>query len=163
MSVERIVPGLLTNYSLEESEVKQCIFCEIIQGKAPASIIYRSNREKVVSFMDLSGYPLVCPIPHLDLSQPLSDDELKIMGNAFKFATRLLPIVKGELDASGVNILMNEGKDAGQEILHPHIHVLPRSARDNRLRLPRQPRIERKELDHKAQLLRSVLAVIRNI
>ena len=36
----------------------------------------------------------------------------------------------------GVNIIANSGKAAGQEVFHPHFHVIPRVADDKLLSLP---------------------------
>ncbi len=33
--------------------------------------------------------------------------------------------IKENLGASGIKFVMNNGKDAGQEVFHTHLHIIP--------------------------------------
>jgi histidine triad (HIT) family protein len=43
---------------------------------------------------------------------------------------QLAPIVKHVADADGLNIVVNSGAAAGQDVFHYHVHVIPRRPDD---------------------------------
>src|ERR1700677_4854766 len=114
-----------------------CIFCKIVAGKLPATII--SEDERTVSFMDIApatrGHALVIPRAHsLDLLSVDSED-LKAVALS---AQRLAVQAKERLGADGVNLLNSCGRAAWQTVFHFHVHVIPRYE-DDPLRLPWVP------------------------
>jgi histidine triad (HIT) family protein len=95
------------------------IFCEIIDRKSPSIRIIETDYALVI--MDLSGgYPLVVSRGHPDT--PFQVLEL---------AGKLIPFVKKAYHADAVRILLNDGEAAGQDIPHPHVHIMPRMQVDN--------------------------------
>ena len=90
------------------------IFCEIVGRKSPAERIFETDTALVV--MDLNGYPLILAKDHSEESIP------KIL----ELSGRMINPVRRAYHADGIRILLNQGKSAGQEILHPHVHVMPR-------------------------------------
>ncbi len=60
----------------------------------------------------------------------------------------------------GINIWQSNGVAAGQEVFHVHLHVFPRRAGDDHLRIYPQapPTPARAELDRLAARLRAALA-----
>ena len=90
------------------------IFCEIVDRKSPSVRIFETDTALVV--MDLNGYPLVLAKDHLEESIP------KIL----ELAGRMIDPVRKAYHADGIRILFNQGESAGQEIIHPHVHVMPR-------------------------------------
>jgi diadenosine tetraphosphate (Ap4A) HIT family hydrolase len=108
-----------------------CIFCDIIAGKAEASIVYED--ELVVAFMDLypinPGHVLVVPRVHYEHLSDIPEDT----GAALFRATQRIEraIWKLEPRCLGTNLLQSNGKDAGQEIFHAHMHIIPRFANDS--------------------------------
>ncbi|MEM4873712.1 MAG: HIT family protein [Thermofilaceae archaeon] len=101
-----------------------CVFCEIAAGRAPAYIIFRSDR--VIAFLDKhpiqSGHTLVAPVEHYRDLLETPDDIL------FEL-TRVVKLVAGAqvraLGARGVRVVQNNGSAAGQVIFHVHFHVIP--------------------------------------
>ena len=105
-----------------------CIFCKIVSGEIPAKFL--AQTEHSVSFMDAfplsKGHVLVVPKNHNEKIQDLSKEE-----NSDLFS--LVQEMISRVDAvSGSTLLaVHNGKDAGQEIPHVHVHLVPRSDSDS--------------------------------
>jgi histidine triad (HIT) family protein len=98
-----------------------CIFCGIAAGEVPSRIVY--SDEEVVAFEDVNpGAPvhvLVIPRRHLadvrDLTGPLLERMFSV--------ARSVAEEKG-VGESGYRLVFNVGPDAGQSVLHAHLHLL---------------------------------------
>ncbi|HMH46176.1 MAG TPA: HIT domain-containing protein [Solirubrobacteraceae bacterium] len=114
-----------------------CIFCKVLAGELPATII--DEDERTISFMDIApatrGHALVIPRVH---SADLLSVEPEDLAAAALAAQRLTRRMKKRLGADGVNLLNSCGVVAFQTVLHFHIHVIPRYEGDS-LRLPWVP------------------------
>jgi histidine triad (HIT) family protein len=114
-----------------------CIFCKIIAGELPATII--AEDERTMSFMDIApatrGHALVIPRTHA--ADLLSVDREDLAATALAAAS-LARRMKERLGADGVNLLNACGAAAWQTVFHFHVHVIPRYAGDP-LRLPWVP------------------------
>ena len=114
-----------------------CVFCDIVAGKAPASIVHRD--ERCVAFMDIrpvtAGHLLVVPLAH---AASLADLDPTDGGHLFVVSQDLAAALrKSGLQADGVNLFLADGEAAGQEVFHVHLHVFPRFEGDGfGLRLP---------------------------
>jgi histidine triad (HIT) family protein len=115
----------------------ECIFCRIIAGELPGTIVAEDDR--TVSFMDINpatrGHALVVPRAHAEDLGEIPADDLSACAVA---AQRLARKAKSNLGADGVNLLNAYGSAAWQTVFHFHIHVIPRYA-DDPLRLPWVP------------------------
>jgi histidine triad (HIT) family protein len=114
-----------------------CLFCKIVAGEVPATII--DEDEHTVSFMDINpattGHSLVVPRKHsVDLFDIEPTELQAVAVAAQRLATRALE----RLGADGVNLLNSSRRVAWQTVFHFHIHVIPRYA-DDPLRLPWVP------------------------
>jgi histidine triad (HIT) family protein len=114
-----------------------CIFCKIVAGELPATIV--DEDERTVSFMDISpatrGHALVIPREH---SRDLLSVEPEDLSAVALAAKRLAGRLKQRLGADGVNLLNSCGAVAFQTVFHFHVHVIPRYEGDP-LRLPWVP------------------------
>jgi len=133
-----------------------CVFCDIVSGAAPASIVYEDDR--VAAFLDLCpvnpGHALVIPKRHVADLQSCSSG---VTGELFVCAQRVASAVVRATGATGFNVWTANGADAGQEIFHLHLHVLPRFRDDEfGLRFPKgYPRERsRDELEEMAATIR---------
>jgi histidine triad (HIT) family protein len=123
-----------------------CIFCSIIEGRAPASFLYQDDRS--VAFLDLfpilAGHALVVPRAHVaDLTACPAD----VAGHLMTVAQQLAPKIVRSVNAAGFNVWTANGAVAGQDVFHLHLHVLPRFDDDAfRLRFP-QPYPQQAERD----------------
>jgi histidine triad (HIT) family protein len=114
-----------------------CIFCQILAGEVPGTIV--AEDERTVAFMDISpatrGHALVVPRRHVQDLGAIDDADLAAVVAA---ARRLGLRAKEALGADGVNLLNSWGASAWQTVFHFHLHVIPRYA-DDPLRLPWKP------------------------
>jgi histidine triad (HIT) family protein len=114
-----------------------CIFCKIVAGELPATIV--GEDERTISFLDISpatrGHALVIPREHsADLLTVEREDLMAVTLAAQRLAGRM----KERLGADGVNLLNSCGAVAFQTVFHFHVHVIPRYEGDS-LRLPWVP------------------------
>lgn len=138
-----------------------CVFCEIVAGRSPASVVCRDD--SCIACMDICpvtpGHLLVIPVAHATY---LADLPAETGAALFRTAQRLAQAVRGSgLKADGINLLLADGEAAGQEVFHVHLHVLPRFAGDGfGHRFPpgygQQP--PRAELDENAAAITRALA-----
>ena len=130
-----------------------CIFCRIVAGELPATIIRED--ERTVAFMDINpatrGHALVVPRRHVrDLLEIGREDLTATLAAAQELAQRAVD----RLGAAGVNLLNSCGEAAWQTVFHFHIHVIPRYEGDP-LRLPWIPAEgDRDEVESAAAALR---------
>jgi len=113
--------------------MEDCIFCKIINGKIPAAKVYEDG--SIISFLDImpanKGHCLVVPKEHYETFLDISDEDLKSLIAAAKKVAKALSLSIGN---GSYNIVMNNGKEAGQIVAHAHLHIIPRFKGD-RLRL----------------------------
>jgi histidine triad (HIT) family protein len=111
-----------------------CIFCKIVAGELPASIV--DEDERTVALMDIApatrGHALVIPRAHSTDLLSVDREDLAAVALA---AQRLAGRMKERLGADGVNLLNSCGTAAWQTVFHFHVHVIPRYEGDP-LRLP---------------------------
>lgn len=114
-----------------------CIFCKIVAGELPATVIERDDR--TLTFMDIQpatrGHALVVPLAHSRDVHEISAADLEACALA---AQRQAARAVRLLGADGVNLLNSAGAPAWQTVFHFHLHVIPRYA-DDPLRLPWTP------------------------
>jgi histidine triad (HIT) family protein len=114
-----------------------CIFCKILTGEIPATIV--GEDERTVTFMDINpatrGHMLVIPRVHAEDLLSVDPEDLQAVALA---SQRQAVIAKERLGAEGVNLVNSCGAVAWQTVFHFHMHVIPRYA-DDPLRLPWVP------------------------
>jgi histidine triad (HIT) family protein len=107
----------------------QCVFCDIVHGTAPASLVYQDDT--VIAFMDIQpitqGHMLVVPREHAVLMTDINEPAAM---RSFKIARRLAAVARHTLGASGINLIVMDGEAAYQDVPHFHIHVIPRYPKD---------------------------------
>ena len=105
-----------------------CIFCDILEGKKDGHFLYEDDFH--VSFLDRYpidvGHSLVIPKKHHEKIQDLSPEE-----NTDLFLAIQKVISKVDKLTGATLVAIHNGKDAGQEIPHVHIHLVPRSNEDS--------------------------------
>ena len=114
---------------LDWAAMDDCIFCKIVAGEIPATIVRED--ERTVAFMDIfpgtRGHCLVIPRAHAkDLTEIDPDDLAACAVAAQDLGRRAIDA----LGAEGVNLFNSCGAAAGQTVFHFHVHVLPRYVDD---------------------------------
>ena len=135
-----------------------CVFCAIVAGREPASVVYRDAR--VCAFMDTSpinpGHVLVVPVAHVTSLDELDETNGAAM---FSLAQRVAHALRhSHLRCEGVNLHLSYGAAAGQEVPHVHLHVFPRYRGDGvGLRRGLPGRSSRRALDQAGDQIRAAL------
>ncbi len=106
-----------------------CIFCKIVAGEIPSEKVLESENFIVVkdAFPKLNGHSLVISKKHYDSFLDMPSELYEELLKTSKEAT--LKIVK-EVGAEGFNLVVNNGRVAGQIVPHVHWHILPRKKDD---------------------------------
>lgn len=114
-----------------------CIFCKIVAGAVPATIV--DEDERTIAFMDISpatrGHALVIPREHVTDLHAIGSEDLHACAET---AQRLAGRMRERLGADGVNLINSCGAAAWQTVFHFHVHVVPRYVGDP-LELPWVP------------------------
>jgi histidine triad (HIT) family protein len=74
-----------------------------------------------------AGHVLVAPRRHFE---SLEDLPAGIAMHLFEVALRLEPAVRKVSGAQGMNMVVNSGRAAGQDVFHYHVHLIPRRVGD---------------------------------
>ena len=108
------------------SLTEECLFC----NKKKQKIIYSTELMFVVrdSYPVTKLHTLIIPHRHVSDFFDLNDNELSDLSKILKKEKQsLLNLDKA---ISAFNVGVNAGKDAGQSIMHCHIHLIPRRKGD---------------------------------
>lgn len=100
---------------------KNCLFCNYDKGN------YIAENELTFAIYDVfpvnEGHILVIPKRHFSSFFEATDEEVLAM---YKLIKKVKEIVHNKYEPTGYNIGINIGEDAGQTIMHLHVHVIPR-------------------------------------
>ncbi len=106
-----------------------CIFCKIIAGQIPASVVHQD--EHSFAFMDIAplseGHLLLIPKLHCER---LADLPPELAAELSRQIPRIGQAVLNAMEVDGFNVLVNDGEVAGQLVKHVHFHFIPRRPKD---------------------------------
>ncbi len=104
--------------------MEDCIFCKIVAGEIPAKIVYRD--ELVTAFLDIEPvaptHILIVPNKHIPDVNAMSEADEKLLGHMILVAKQLA--AEQKVNESGYRLVINNGKDAGQQVFHLHLHLI---------------------------------------
>ena len=133
-----------------------CIFCKIVCKQAPASIIYED--ETVMAFLDIRplnmGHTLIIPKKHY---VDIFDISENLLSQVHKVAKQASIAVKKAANADGISIIQQNGKAAGQDIFHLHVHVVPRYEGQKLPHFSDLKEVERAKLEEMAKKIKQQL------
>ena len=139
---------------------EHCVFCQIVQGAEPASIVFEDAM--TMAFVDLRqfnvGHTLVIPRKHIQDVRGLDD----VTGAALMATTaRIARAVALAFPNDGLSLWQSIGPAAFQEVPHLHFHVHPRLPNDGVLRIypSAPPTPPRQTIDGYAHQLRQHLSL----
>lgn len=109
--------------------MEKCTFCKIIDKEFQSSIVYEDDI--AIAFMDIQpvneGHVLIVPKKHYITLDDCDEETAKHLMAVTK---RLNNSVSKAVKCEGILNLIANGKEAGQEIFHLHIHIIPRYKND---------------------------------
>ena len=104
--------------------MEDCLFCKIIKGEIPSTKVYED--EDILAFNDINPaapiHILVIPKKHIESLAHMEKEDEKIVGKIYGVINKIAE-EKGFKD-NGYRVITNCGKDAGQEVMHLHFHIL---------------------------------------
>ena len=120
--------------------IEDCLICKIIDGKMPSYTLYEDEEIKV--FLDIypmsKGHSLVVPKKHFEDIFTISEVDM--------IFTKKIPVIASRLKritgATGMNIIQNNGRDAGQILNHIHFHLVPRFPNDGLTLIPSKSELD---------------------
>ena len=129
-STEKSYKVLFTPPSLKsksKSSDTSCIFCAMAKGDPEVSkhVLYNDGEDMVVLNIApyTRGHLLVIPTKHYADLNELDSESLK---NLFNTVQKAAALIKEIITPDGINIGINLGEAAGQNIQHIHVHLVPR-------------------------------------
>jgi diadenosine tetraphosphate (Ap4A) HIT family hydrolase len=105
---------------------KKCPFCDVAADR-----IYAENDAAFAiadAFPIADGHTLVIPKRHVASIFDLSNEEQAALS---RLVAQVRAKLLADLDPDGFNIGVNDGRAAGQTVMHAHIHVIPRRKGDS--------------------------------
>ncbi len=140
--------------------MNSCIICKILNNEIPSHKVYEDQHN--IAFLDIfpysQGHTLIVPKRHCANFSDLTDDE----------ASRLIITGKKILNAihdtdilsQGANLLLNENEVAGQEIMHAHLHIIPRNPGDS-IKLGASSRLNQNQQQDLKKVCDKIISTIR--
>ena len=104
--------------------MEDCIFCKIIKKEIPSEIVYED--ERVVAFKDVNPaapiHILVVPKKHIDTLLNVTKEDNDLISYIYQVINTIAK--ENDFAEKGFRVIVNCGKDSGQEVMHLHFHVL---------------------------------------
>jgi len=101
-----------------------CLFCKIVAKAIPAKLVLENDH--VVAFEDIRPmapkHALVIPKKHIVGIHEATPGDAAVLGQVLLAARDAAE--KLGLGEGGYRLVINQGPDAGQSVLHLHCHVL---------------------------------------
>ena len=131
------------------------IFSKIIEGSIPSVKI--DETEKEIAFLDImpctEGHTLIVPKKEVERFEDMdSEDTASFM----IFLQRISKAVSLAFEGVDYNVILNNGVQAGQEVMHVHFHIIPRVERNSRM-FGNRKNVSSEELQQTAKKIRKHL------
>ena len=135
---------------------ESCIFCKIVKHEIPSSVVYET--ETILVFLDIRplsmGHTLVIPKKHY---VDLFDIPNTLLSEVYSATKLVSAAVKEATVADGISIIQQNGKAAGQDIFHLHVHIVPRHEGEKLPSFSDLKMLEREKLEEIAKKIRQNL------
>jgi len=101
----------------------ECLFCKIIAGDIPATVVHRGDRVTAIRDINPAAptHILVLPNRHLASVADAQPAEGDLLGELLLTAAAL---ARQEGLGNGYRLVVNTGTDGGQSVAHLHVHLL---------------------------------------
>ena len=109
---------------MSPTRADDCLFCRIVRKELPARIVFEN--ERLLAFEDIRPrapvHVLIIPKDHFASLDDAPEGSEALLGEILLRA-RALAREKG-VGETGYRVVLNTGRDSGQEVFHIHFHVL---------------------------------------
>ena len=101
-----------------------CLFCKIIKGEIPSQKVYED--EEILAFKDINPaapvHILVIPKKHIDSIAKMEKEDEVLVGRIYTVINKIAE--EQGVKEDGFRVIVNCGKNGGQEVMHLHFHLL---------------------------------------
>lgn len=101
-----------------------CIFCAIVAGTIPATVVYRS--QQITAFRDVNPqmpvHVVIVPNEHIANTEELEEGHDALVGALVRAAREVAQ--REGVAQSGYRLVVNTGADAQNSVPHLHVHLL---------------------------------------
>ena len=109
------------------SQDHNCLFCKIIEGTIPSTKVYED--ENFLAFKDINPtapvHILLIPKHHIVSMQDVTAKDAEWLGKMMSLAPQIAAENGCRTGAEGgFRLLLNSGRDGGQEVDHLHLHII---------------------------------------
>ncbi len=108
------------------------IFSKIIEGSIPSIQIDETENE--IAFLDImpcaEGHTLIVPKKEVERFEDMDPADAATL---MMFLQRVSRAVSSAFGGVDYNLILNNGVQAGQEVMHVHFHIIPRLERTSRM------------------------------
>ena len=102
----------------------ETIFNKIINKEIPSYEVY--NDDSFYAFLDINpinpGHTLVIPKKGQECLLKESDE---VISTLMVKGKEIAQDIMSKLNADGIKFVFNNGAEAGQEVMHTHLHIIP--------------------------------------
>ena len=101
-----------------------CLFCKIIKGEILSQKVYED--EEILAFKDINPaapvHILVIPKKHIDSIAKMEKEDEVLVGRIYTVINKIAE--EQGVKEDGFRVIVNCGKNGGQEVMHLHFHLL---------------------------------------
>ena len=101
-----------------------CLFCKIVNKEIPSEVVYED--EEIIAFKDIHPaapiHILVIPKKHISSVIDLKQEDELLIGRIYSVINKIAK--EQGFSENGFRVIVNCGKDGGQEVGHLHFHLL---------------------------------------
>jgi histidine triad (HIT) family protein len=107
--------------------VSGCVFCRIAAGEAHAERVLED--ERILAFLDIhpagEGHTLIVPKAHAETVWDVDPTEWAAV---WETSRRVAAAIRTAFEPDGLYVRQANGRLGGQEVMHLHVHLIPRYA-----------------------------------
>lgn len=104
--------------------MEDCLFCKIVKEEIPSKKVYEDD--EVLAFEDINPaapiHILIIPKKHITSLAHIQKEDESVIGKIYTVMNKIAE-EKG-FKEDGYRVIVNCGKNGGQEVMHLHFHLL---------------------------------------
>ncbi len=100
-----------------------CVFCSIRKGEIPSTCLYKDEDFMIIKDINPQAkvHLLAIPTTHVPTIDLMTEEGAEYLG---KILGKISHMQKELGIEDGYRIIINQGKNARQDVMHVHIHIL---------------------------------------
>ena len=103
---------------------QDCVFCKIARGDIPSEKVFDDGTAFAVRDINPKAPVHLLLIPYAHVEALTESTQLQMAAAVHCLSVAPAVAKEAGLDAGGYRLVVNQGRDSGQEVPHFHLHVL---------------------------------------